>query len=348
MGNPARTIGGSSTAPLSVVRSLDEDRWASFVEANPHASVFHTPEMHRVWDATRHHTPELWAATDGDGGVQALFTPVTIATLGGPLRGATTRTVSFAAPLLTSGRDANGLRAVLQAYRAAGARGSLFTEIRHHAVDPEVAGILGAEGFEHERHLNFHIDLTRSDADLWARVRSAARRNVQKASRSGVSVVEVTDPAGIAEGYEVLRLVYRRIQVPLPDRSLFDAAARLLTPLGRFTMLLARSGDRAIGVLTLLRYRGVVTYWYTGTLREDATLRAGDLLAWHAISSQAGAGARVFDFGGAGKPGEPYGVRDFKAKYGGELIDPGRAVWVSSPRRLRAATAGYSLVRRFL
>ncbi len=171
---------------------------------------------------------------------------------------------------------------------------------------------------------------------------------MQKARRSGVTIEEATDPAAIGDAYEVLRDVYHRIQVPLPDRSLFDASARILGPLGMFSMLLARWEGQTIGVLCLLRYRGVVTYWYTGTLREHATVRAGDLLAWHAISSEAAAGNRVFDFGGAGRPDEPYGVRDFKAKYGGELIEPGRATWTPSPRRYRATTAAYELVRRFL
>ena len=33
---------------------------------------------------------------------------------------------------------------------------------------------------------------------------------------------------------------------------------------------------------------------------------------------------KVFDFGGAGKPKIPYGVRDYKLKFGGELVNYGR------------------------
>jgi hypothetical protein len=41
-------------------------------------------------------------------------------------------------------------------------------------------------------------------------------------------------------------------------------------------------------------------------------------------------------------------VRDFKAKYGGRLVDFGRDTWVPAPVRLRVATLGYEKVRRFL
>jgi serine/alanine adding enzyme len=275
------------------------------------------------------------------------MTPVRIATLGGPLRSLTSRTVAFAAPIAAA-RDTDALGALLTAYRTAGSRGSLFTEVRHHVLDPAVVAALQTEGFAREAHLNFTIDLTQGEDTLWSKVASSARRNVQKARRSGVTIEEATDAVAIGEAYDVLRDVYHRIQVPLPDRSLFDASARILAPLGMYSVLRARWEGQTIGVLCLLRYRGVVTYWYTGTLREHATLRAGDLLAWHAISNEAAAGNRVFDFGGAGRPDEPYGVRDFKAKYGGELIEPGRATWTPSPLRYRATTAAYELVRRFL
>lgn len=345
MGTPARAVSEPPrTSGTRVVRALDDDRWASFVESHPDASVFHTPEMARVLAETRHHDPLVWAASAEDGTVRALFTPVSIATLGGPLRMVSTRAVAFAAPLGEPG----ALEAVLRAYRRAGARGALFTEVRHHVVDPPMTRVLGDAGFVHEPHLNFLIDLTPGEDALWGRVASSARRNVQKARRSGVTIDEANDSAEVGEGYEVLRDVYRRIQVPLPDRSLFDASFRILGPLGRFSMLLARHEGRTIGALSLLRYRGVVTYWYTGTLREHASVRAGDLLVWHSISTETAAGARIFDFGGAGRPNEPYGVRDFKAKYGGELIDPGRSVWIASPVRYRAATTGYELLRRFL
>ncbi|MGE5227587.1 MAG: lipid II:glycine glycyltransferase FemX [Planctomycetaceae bacterium] len=348
MGSPARALDHPPRSPgLKVVRALEAGPWEAFVGRHPDASVFHTPAMAQVFAETERHTPAVWAATDDAGAVRALMTPVTVATLGGPLRTLTSRTVSFAAPIAEPGDD-EALRALLSAYRAAGSRGSLFTEVRHHVVDPSVSAALQAEGFAREAHLNFTIDLTRGEEALWGAVASSARRNVQKARRSGVAIEETADPSAVADAYDVLRDVYHRIQVPLPDRSLFDASARILGPLGMFSMLLARWEDRTIGVLCLLRHRGVVTYWYTGTLREHATLRAGDLLAWHAIATEAAAGNRVFDFGGAGRPDEPYGVRDFKAKYGGDLIEPGRAIWTPSPLRYRASTAGYELVRRFL
>lgn len=35
-------------------------------------------------------------------------------------------------------------------------------------------------------------------------------------------------------------------------------------------------------------------------------------------------GCTTFDFMGAGKPNKPYGVREFKKRFGGELVEYGR------------------------
>ena len=39
----------------------------------------------------------------------------------------------------------------------------------------------------------------------------------------------------------------------------------------------------------------------------------------------------LFDFMGAGKPDEQYGVRDFKARFGGELVEYGRFLKINNP-----------------
>jgi serine/alanine adding enzyme len=348
--DPVVVDGGSRGFPATrVVQVLDEDRWAKFVAQHPDGSIFHTPEMHRVFAETLHHRPSVWATVDDDGAVHALVTPVSITTLGGTSGAFTARLVSFAGPLVADGPGSGAaLGTLLRVYQRRTRRSALFTEFRNHADTTGVVSSLAACGFRHEPHLNFLIDLTPAREQLWIRIRPSARRNIRNARRLGVTVEVARTADQIDAGYELLRSVYKRIRVPLPDRSLFAAAHRILGPLARFKALLAYHDGRPIGVLTLLMYKSIVYYWYTATLREYARYRAGDLLVWDAIESGHEEGYSALDFGGAGRPDEPYGVRDFKAKFGGRLVDFGRDVWVPSPIRLRLATAGYGLVRRFL
>jgi lipid II:glycine glycyltransferase (peptidoglycan interpeptide bridge formation enzyme) len=240
------------------------------------------------------------------------------------------------------------LKQLLRAYNQEVRNSLLFTEFRNLFDPRDINPILVENGFKFEDHLNFLIDLDRSPAEIWNEVRSNARRNIKKAQKSGVQIVELQDAAELPAAYRVLKEVYRRIQVPLPDISLFHAAYQIMAPAGMFKILLAKLHDAIIGVLCLLLYKGLIHYWYTGTLRQYAPYRAGDLLVWHSLEFGHQNGFHTFDFGGGGKPDEEYGVRDFKAKFGGVLVNHGRNVCVHGPLKLKVSHAGYQLLRRFL
>jgi CelD/BcsL family acetyltransferase involved in cellulose biosynthesis len=334
---------------VNIVRTLPEDAWRSFLAGNPAANVFHTPEMFRVFERTAGYRPGLWAAVDGEGRPLALLTPVAIAVLGGPLRRLTSRAVAYGSLLVAPGADGTAaLAPLLAAYRRDARHRVLFTELRNLADTAPWRPALEAGGFAYEEHLNFLIDLARPPEAIWAGIRSNARRNIQKAQREGVVIEEATDPAQVPEAYAILRGVYRRLQVPLADQALFQAAFDILQPAGLFKIMLARVEGRAIGVMTLLLHAGTIIYWYTGVDKAYSACRANDLLVWHALEWGSRNGYHTFDFGGAGKPAEEYGVRDFKAKFGGELVSYGRYQCVHSPRLLRLSEAGYALFRRFL
>lgn len=334
---------------MRVVHQLDEGSWQAFVASNPQANIFHTPEMFQVFARTDGYCPTLWAVVADDGRVLALLPSVQITIMGGLLRHLTTRTVAYGSVLCSPDPEGQqALTTLLQSYNRAVPGGALLTELRNLSDMTAVQPVLAESGFTYEEHLNFLIDLTSPEEQLWQNIRSNARRNIQKARKSGVEIAEVSAMEDLPAVYALLQQVYRRIQVPLPHESLFRAALKILHPRGMLRILLARHQDVDIGVLLLLLHKGVIYYWYTGTLREYAEYRAGDLLVWHTLELGRRAGLKLFDFGGGGRPDEEYGVRDFKAKFGGDLVNFGRNVCVHAPARLKLSTAGYQLVRKFL
>lgn len=336
-------------SPVSIVRSLPEDVWRGFVAGNRAANIFHTPEMFRVFARTAGYRPGLWAAVDGEGRPLALLAPVAIAVLGGPLRRLTSRAVAYGSVLAGQGPEGSeALGPLLAAYRQDMGGRVLFTELRNLSDTMAWRPALEAGGFAYEEHLNFLIDLARPPEAIWAGIRSNARRNIQKAQREGVIIEEATEPVQVDVAYVLLHDVYRRLQVPLADESLFRAVFDVLQPAGMFKIMLARVEGKDIGVMTLLLHKDTIIYWYTGVDKAYSAYRANDLLVWHALEWGSRNGYRTFDFGGAGKPDEEYGVRDFKAKFGGELVSYGRYKCVHSPRLLRLSETGYGVLRRFL
>lgn len=334
---------------VNIVHSLPEAAWRAFVAGNPAGNIFHSPEMFRVFERVAGYRPRLWAAVGADGQPQALLAPVEIAVLGGPLRRLTTRAVAYGSLLAAPGAAGQeALAPLLAAYRRDAGRRALFTELRNLSDTAEWRPALEAGGFTYEGHLNFLIDLARPAEVIWHGIRDNARRNIKKAQREDVTIEEVTEPGQAPIAYDILRNVYRRLQVPLADRSLFEAAFEILQPAGMFKVMLAKVAGQPAGVMTLLLHRDTIIYWYTGVDKAFSAYRANDLLVWHVLEWGSRNGYRTFDFGGGGKPDEVYGVRDFKAKFGGELVNFGRYQCVHRPALLRASELGYAALRRFL
>lgn len=293
--------------------------------------------------------PMLWAAVGMDEEVLALLLPVQISVLNGPFRSLTTRAVVYGNVLCNHDvRGTSALELLLKTYNRQAKNRLLFTEFRNLFDSRDINSILVENGFIFEDHLNFLINLDQPLDDLWIGLRPNARRNIKKAQRSGLQIEEIQEAHEIPSVYRVLKEVYKRIQVPLPDISLFQAAFEILGPQGMLKILVAKLNGSIIGALCLLFYKGIVHYWYTGTLREFASYRAGDSLVWHSLELGHKNGFHTFDFGGGGKPDEKYGVREFKAKFGGTLVDFGRNICVHGPLRLKISQAGYQLMRRFL
>ena len=49
---------------------------------------------------------------------------------------------------------------------------------------------------------------------------------------------------------------------------------------------------------------------------------------------------------GAGEPGVPYGVRDFKSEFGGKLVEHGRFLCVKKPLLYKIGVLGVKLLKK--
>jgi serine/alanine adding enzyme len=341
--------GRAVAGKIHVTDRIDERAWRAFVDAQPDSNIFHTPEMSRVFERAEHHRTNALAATDASGIPVALLAPVEVTLIGGPLRSWTSRAVAYGGLLCSGdsvGRD--GARQLLADYRRVTGRRPLFTELRHLSDASLFRNILEADGFSHEDHLNFLIDLDRPEEILWGGLSKTAQQRVRSGQRKGVVIEEVTDELRLEQTYPVLDDVYKRVGVPLADRSLFQAALSILQPLGMFRIFAARLGERIIATRYVLLYKDKIVDWYAGADRAFASWSPSEVLVWQVLRWGQEHGYRTFDFGGAGRPDEPYGPREFKAKFGGELVNFGRDVLVHAPTRLRLSRSSYAVGRRLL
>lgn len=335
---------------MEIVQQLDEAKWRNFVETHPQGNIFHTPEMFRVFAQTKGHQSTLWAAVDKSGYPLALLQPVLVTLLNGPLRRLTTRAIAYGSLLYTpSPEGKQALMLLLQTYRREARQKALFSELRNLFDFSDLQPLLAQHGFVYEDHLNFLINLNRPAEEVLQSIGQRTRKKIRKGLRDGlVHMSEATNPAELEHWYDVLQKTYSNAHVPLADRSLFVAAFNELHPKGMAKFLLAKVNGVTAACSIELPYKKIIYGWYGGSDREFSDYLPNELLIWHILEWGANNGYHCYDFGGAGKPDEEYGVRDFKAKFGGELVNFGRNTYVHNPTLLKLSKHGYDLYRRFL
>lgn len=331
-----------------ITQTLLEVKWRCFVDEYPQGNVFHTPEMFQVFARAKGHRPTLWAVTDNDGEVLALLLPVQITLRGGFLRRLTTRAVVYGSVLYDpSPVGEEALATLLRTYTQEVDHEVLFTELRNLSDLSAVQPVLNDCGFVYEDHLNYLIDLDHPIEQVMQGIGARTRKHIQRGlKKQEVVMEEITERGQMGVCYDLLRKSYAAARVPLADQSLFEAAFDVLYSRSMVKFWLARVGDAYVATSVELLHKGVMYGWYGGVDRSYAGYTPGELLMWHVLKWGVENGYRLYDFGGAGRPDVEYGVRDFKAKFGGELVCYGRNICVHAPALLHLSRWGYAAYRR--
>ncbi|HLF27801.1 MAG TPA: peptidoglycan bridge formation glycyltransferase FemA/FemB family protein [Anaerolineae bacterium] len=334
---------------IKLVHGLPEDKWRNYVEQHPQGNIFHTPEMFQVFSRTKGYQPALLSATLRGDRVLALLSPVQITLGDGPLRRLRTRAVAYGSVLYDPGpAGASALTTLMHAYVHKTSAKLLFTELRNLADLSAARPVLARHGFAHEDHLTYLIDLDRPANEVWRALHKSGRKAIRRSVHRGVTVQELDDRSLLPAYYDLIRQTYARAQIPLADISLFEAVFDVLVSQGMAKMLLARVADDYVAASLELLYKDVIYSWYSGYDRAFRYFYPNDILVWHILEWGATHGYRCYDFGGAGRPDQAYGVRNFKAKFGGQLVNLGRYTYVHAPLALMVSRAGYALYRTLL
>ncbi len=335
---------------ISIVSTLPEDQWRNYVDRHPDGNIFHTPEMFHVFEQVKGYRPELWAAVGENRKILALLLPVHISLSSGLLRRLTTRSILFGGVLVDPGQEGKeALAVLLEAYKKGMDTRSLFTEVRNVSSCVEYQPILNRAKFEYEDHLNYLIELGPKTEEVFNRIGHRTQRNIRHGiNQAKVAISELHDRNELDVSYELLTKTYRMAQVPLADRSLFEAAYDVLMPKGMMLVTTALVGASPAATSVDLLYKDTMIGWYGGMDRAYSSYTPNELLMWHVLQLGCERGYRMYDFGGAGKPNEEYGVRQFKAKFGGNLVCYGRNRWVPNQALLAICAVGYEGLRLVL
>ena len=100
-------------------------------------------------------------------------------------------------------------------------------------------------------------------------------------------------------------------------------------------------------VCVVLEGHAVYAWAACGDDQKYRALSPSVMANYSGICHAAENGFPCFDFMGAGKPDDGgYGVRDFKLKFGGELVEHGRFLYVCSPALFTLGKIAVKIMKR--
>jgi len=192
-----------------------------------------------------------------------------------------------------------------------------------------------AAGFAYKKHLNFHVDPSVNNLS------DNRKRQIKKSdavTESAISEREIT------EWYKVLEVLYRsKVRTPLWPIEFFLKAYR--DSIAEF--LLVKYNEKIIGGSMVVTDQRAVYEWFECGLNAEYKDQYPSVLATCAgIQKARQSGCSRYDMMGAGEPGVPYGVRDFKAEFGGKQVEHGRFLCVCKPMLYRIGVWGVKLLKR--
>lgn len=229
---------------------------------------------------------------------------------------------------------------VIQEYNKRTKSDVLFNKI-YPMYDNNLPEILQPCGYEYEGFLNYLINLNKPEKEIWNSMDKKRRYGVRKAEKNNVQVKEVENEDELRIFYELLQETSENASIPVKDYKLFHNIQKILVPEGIAKIYLASSNGTDIGGMLTLNYRDTIYDWYACSSRKYLHLYPNDYLVWNVLSWGSKNGYSLFDFGGAGDPNKPYGVREFKKEFGGDLVNYGTYNLINMPLKFKLTTKVY-------
>jgi lipid II:glycine glycyltransferase (peptidoglycan interpeptide bridge formation enzyme) len=339
---------------LLTYHNIDQQQWQSLIKASATATWFQTPESYAFYASVPDEMEPFAIGVSEDNKLQGLIVGY-ITHEKNPLKQfLTRRAIIVGGPLLDENISAEALAALLKALSRSSCRYSpTLTDInRHSPIYIESRNfhdyskwktIFEQSGFAYQPHLNFHQDCTKEN--ILSSMSESRRRQIKKAIKNGVEIVEASSIKEVKAFYDILFDLYRnKIKTPLFAWTFFKDF--YIQSYGKY--FLVKYQDTIIGGIMCPILQGKAIYeWFVCGLDDVYKNQYPSVMATYAAIEYANEhNIPLFDFMGAGKPREAYGVREFKARFGGELVEHGRFLCVRKPLLYWIGKMGVKLLKK--
>lgn len=256
----------------------------------------------------------------------------------------TRRAIIVGGPMLREDISEAALEQLLYAVRNGLKTKAIYIETRNFEDYSRWRPVFERCGFTYLEHLNFHVDTTSQEL-VESNLSKSRKRDIKTTLRDGATAVMSPTIGQVREYYAILKDLYTtKVKTPLSPLSFFEKLYE--QPASRF--LLVEYQGKIIGGTVCVCLPGKAVYeWYVcGMDGVFEHIFPSSYATYLGIRYAAENGYPIFDMMGAGTPQEAYGVRDFKARFGGELVEHGRYIHICRPLLYKIGVLGVNFLKK--
>jgi serine/alanine adding enzyme len=337
---------------MKLVQEIDREKWCQFIYNHPEGNVFQSPEMLDIYKSTTNFEPVLVSVVGRDKDILGVLLASIQREYSGPIGDLTTRSIIWGGPVVKN-NDADVMTMLLNEYDNIVGKKVILSQFRNLWDYSDCRCVFSKIGYRYLEHLNFVVDLSVGEERLFANLSSSKRRQIRRSmEKEGVEMVMTTEESNIEELYGILSDYYSKyVKKPLPPLDYFRVLVKVLAEHEMVQVFLVRYSGRIIGGIVCPisenAFKKTMYELYICGSRSYDRLYPSVLSTWAPIEWGADNGIKFFDFMGAGKPNVGYGVREFKSKFGGQLVSNGRFEKIHQPFKYELAKAGLKVRQLF-
>lgn len=239
------------------------------------------------------------------------------------------RALVIGGPLLSSNSPTETLNYLLTKLKQVIAPKVLYLEVRNLQEVPEsLKPSYQSLGFSFQPWLNSIVD-TQKEA-YFSKFSESKKRQVRKAIKAGVIARPASKLREVKALYKLLENLYaERVKKPLPEWTFFAEFYENIQLSGLGIILIVEWENKIIGgIVAAIEPNTTLYEWFIcGRDKDFPTCYPSLMATWGAMEYASQHSLHYFDFMGLGHPDYPYGVRDFKQKFGGQTLSPGRFLY---------------------
>ena len=325
------------------IDQIDERQWEQLLLTSQTRNFFQTRDCYELYAANSPIMEAFCFAVENNGLLKGVIVGF-IQRDGGRLkRFFSRRAIINGGPLLADDITEEELSALIFAVKRELRDNAIYIEIRNFFDYSNWVSTFTKNGFRFKPHYDFIVNTETIDI-VHSNMGKSRKRDVNVSLKNGLSIIDSPTEQDIIDYYAILENLYRtKIKTPLYPLPFFMQLWQ--SSFSKF-ILLKYNNEVVGGTILVFDDRTVYEWYVCGKDGVYKNVFPSTVATYYSILYAAENNHERFDMMGAGTPDDGgYGVREFKSKFGGKLVEPGRFLALTKPFLYQIGRIGVKILK---